>query len=205
MAWPGTQNRSARCLPAQPHALQPQQSAEEGTPQQQQQTIPLRANFAKLGLHRQSTATQAESSQLSQQQSATHPPAEQHQAQPLLTQLSVQEVAAKHSGRQSSAQQLATQQHSIPQQLPHSSTQPHSTQQQSSEQDSVAVLHDFMCERPDGAMVVRDLSMQLGRGQWALITGRSGSGKTTLVQALAGLWPHWQGHCQLPSADQVCQ
>lgn len=64
-------------------------------------------------------------------------------------------------------------------------------------------LNNFTCQRPDGATVVRDLSMRVGEAEMVLITGRSGCGKTTLVNALAGLWPQWQGHCQVPSSDQV--
>ena len=64
-------------------------------------------------------------------------------------------------------------------------------------------LRGFTCQRPDGGMVVHDLSMRLDTGETLLVTGHSGCGKTTFVNALAGLWPHWQGHCQLPCPDQV--
>ena len=192
-------NRPERGLPAEHQWMQPQQLVEEDPITRQLASVEHHISLQsdsdhELCLHRQSPATQAESSQSSQQH-----PGQQHSAQPL-PQPSFQQDSAQHSGRQSSAQQRSMQKQPGP-----CPTHPHPAQQQTSEQKSVAVLHDFMCERPDGAMVVRDLSLQLSSGDWALITGCSGSGKTTLVHALAGLWPHWQGHCQLPSADQVRQ
>jgi ABC-type multidrug transport system fused ATPase/permease subunit len=41
--------------------------------------------------------------------------------------------------------------------------------------------------RPDGAEVLRDVSLELRRGQGYAVTGRSGAGKSTLVDLLLGL------------------
>jgi energy-coupling factor transporter ATP-binding protein EcfA2 len=43
------------------------------------------------------------------------------------------------------------------------------------------------------AAALCDVSLELERGEVALVLGRSGSGKSTLVRALAGLVPHFHG------------
>jgi energy-coupling factor transport system ATP-binding protein len=45
----------------------------------------------------------------------------------------------------------------------------------------------------DAARVLRDVSLTLARGEFALLAGRSASGKTTLLQAACGLVPHFHG------------
>ena len=41
--------------------------------------------------------------------------------------------------------------------------------------------------------VIRDLDLQIGEGEFILVTGRTGSGKSTLLQAINGLFPHFTG------------
>ncbi|HEX9968138.1 MAG TPA: ATP-binding cassette domain-containing protein, partial [Solirubrobacterales bacterium] len=48
-------------------------------------------------------------------------------------------------------------------------------------------------EREKGASVLRDVSLSLARGEFALLAGRSGSGKSTLLRAACGLVPHFHG------------
>lgn len=45
----------------------------------------------------------------------------------------------------------------------------------------------------DAALVLRDVSMTLAPGEFALLAGRSACGKTTLLRAACGLVPHFHG------------
>jgi energy-coupling factor transporter ATP-binding protein EcfA2 len=45
----------------------------------------------------------------------------------------------------------------------------------------------------NGALVLRDVSLTLAPGEFALLAGRSASGKTTLLRAACGLVPHFHG------------
>jgi len=45
----------------------------------------------------------------------------------------------------------------------------------------------------NGALVLRDVSLTLAPGEFALLAGRSASGKTTLLRAACGLAPHFHG------------
>jgi len=57
--------------------------------------------------------------------------------------------------------------------------------------------------RPDGACLLKDLTLQLHPGQALLIKGPSGSGKTTLLRALAGLWPYARGTVRRPQGESA--
>lgn len=59
-------------------------------------------------------------------------------------------------------------------------------------------LQDLTVQTPSGKPLITDLNLNLHGGQALLIRGASGSGKTTLLRAIAGLWPHSQGHIQRP-------
>ncbi|MBI4785498.1 MAG: ABC transporter ATP-binding protein [Chloroflexi bacterium] len=48
---------------------------------------------------------------------------------------------------------------------------------------------------------VRDISLDVGRGEFLVITGRSGSGKTTLLHLAAGLTKPTTGRVQLDGVD----
>lgn len=52
--------------------------------------------------------------------------------------------------------------------------------------------------RPDGGMLLRDLTLALAPGQALLVQGASGVGKTTLLRAIAGLWPYASGRVRSP-------
>jgi vitamin B12/bleomycin/antimicrobial peptide transport system ATP-binding/permease protein len=60
------------------------------------------------------------------------------------------------------------------------------------------VVRDLTVTTPDGETLVRDLSLELGRSESLLVTGRSGTGKTTLLRSLADLWPYADGHVERP-------
>ncbi|MBW2207963.1 MAG: ABC transporter ATP-binding protein, partial [Deltaproteobacteria bacterium] len=42
----------------------------------------------------------------------------------------------------------------------------------------------------DHNLVIKDLTLNVNEGEWALITGPSGSGKSTLARSISGLIPH---------------
>jgi len=45
----------------------------------------------------------------------------------------------------------------------------------------------------NAALVLRDVSLTLAAGEFALLAGRSACGKTTLLRAACGLVPHFHG------------
>lgn len=57
--------------------------------------------------------------------------------------------------------------------------------------------------RPDGPLLIKDLSLHLDPGKALLVTGPSGSGKTILLRSLAGLWPHARGSIQRPAPEHA--
>jgi putative ATP-binding cassette transporter len=54
---------------------------------------------------------------------------------------------------------------------------------------------------PTGAVLLKDLNLQLLPGSALLVRGRSGVGKTTLLRAIAGLWPFVTGKVIRPEGD----
>jgi vitamin B12/bleomycin/antimicrobial peptide transport system ATP-binding/permease protein len=66
--------------------------------------------------------------------------------------------------------------------------------------DSAALrLQGLSVLRPDGAVLTRELELQVNAGESLLIRGPSGAGKTTLLRSLAGLWPFTQGEAARPA------
>ena len=59
-------------------------------------------------------------------------------------------------------------------------------------------LRDVTLSLPDGRVLLRDASLELGPGERLLISGASGSGKSTLFRAIAGIWPYGSGTVELP-------
>jgi putative ATP-binding cassette transporter len=56
---------------------------------------------------------------------------------------------------------------------------------------------------PGGQQLIADVSLSLGRGETALLSGPSGVGKSTLLRAIAGIWPFGRGQISLPSNTRV--
>lgn len=69
--------------------------------------------------------------------------------------------------------------------------------------DDALSIGGLTVRRPDGAVLTERLHLELAAGSALLIRGPSGSGKTTLLRALAGLWPHAQGHIARPLAPRA--
>jgi putative ATP-binding cassette transporter len=56
---------------------------------------------------------------------------------------------------------------------------------------------------PGGQPLIADVSLALGRGETALLSGQSGVGKSTLLRAIAGIWPFGRGEIRMPSNARV--
>jgi putative ATP-binding cassette transporter len=56
---------------------------------------------------------------------------------------------------------------------------------------------------PDGQPLITDVSLSLGPGESALLSGPSGVGKSTLLRAIAGIWPFGQGEIRVPSNTRI--
>jgi putative ATP-binding cassette transporter len=54
----------------------------------------------------------------------------------------------------------------------------------------------------DGRLLVKDLSLEVKRGQHLLIVGPSGSGRTSLLRACAGLWTAGSGRIVCPPVEE---
>jgi vitamin B12/bleomycin/antimicrobial peptide transport system ATP-binding/permease protein len=50
---------------------------------------------------------------------------------------------------------------------------------------------------PDGAPLLREVSLAVERGSAVLISGPTGAGKSTLLRAIAGIWPYGRGEIRL--------
>ncbi|MCD2196220.1 ABC transporter ATP-binding protein/permease [Actinomycetospora endophytica] len=63
---------------------------------------------------------------------------------------------------------------------------------------AAVVVRDLTVRKPDGEVLVDDVSLELARAESLLVTGRSGTGKTTLLRSLADLWPYADGTVERP-------
>jgi vitamin B12/bleomycin/antimicrobial peptide transport system ATP-binding/permease protein len=64
-------------------------------------------------------------------------------------------------------------------------------------------LADVDVALPDGAVLLRGVSLSIERGSAVLFQGPSGSGKTTLFRVFAGIWPFGRGRIALPEGARV--
>lgn len=56
--------------------------------------------------------------------------------------------------------------------------------------------------RPDGGVLIDDLTVALTRGDALVVKGPSGSGKTTLLRTLAQIWPYADGQVSEPAGRE---
>jgi len=57
--------------------------------------------------------------------------------------------------------------------------------------------------KPDGHVLIDDLTLALNPGDALVVKGPSGSGKTTLLRALAQMWPYADGRVDRPAGDDT--
>jgi putative ATP-binding cassette transporter len=65
------------------------------------------------------------------------------------------------------------------------------------------VVDDVELDLPSGQPLIADVSLLLGRGESALLSGPSGVGKSTLIRAIAGIWPFGRGEIRMPSNKRI--
>ncbi|GED97675.1 ABC transporter ATP-binding protein/permease [Gordonia crocea] len=64
-------------------------------------------------------------------------------------------------------------------------------------------LRSVDINKPDGTLLIEDLSLRLVTGEALVVKGRSGSGKTTLFRGLSGLWPYAEGEFVRPAGQDT--
>ncbi len=64
-------------------------------------------------------------------------------------------------------------------------------------------LANVQIAKPNGEVLIEDLSLSLVPGDALVVKGRSGSGKTTLFRGLSGLWPYADGHFTRPGGQDT--
>jgi putative ATP-binding cassette transporter len=65
------------------------------------------------------------------------------------------------------------------------------------------IVDDVELDLPGGQPLIANVSLLLGRGESALLSGPSGVGKSTLLRAIAGIWPYGHGEIRVPSNTRV--
>jgi putative ATP-binding cassette transporter len=58
-------------------------------------------------------------------------------------------------------------------------------------------VSDLDVDLPDGAALLRGVSLDVAAGERLLITGPNGTGKSTLIRAIAGIWPFGRGQVRI--------
>jgi putative ATP-binding cassette transporter len=71
------------------------------------------------------------------------------------------------------------------------------------DQTSGLKVRNLTVTRPDGQVLVNDLSMDLESGAALVVKGGSGTGKTTVLRSLAGYWPYATGTVARPTGRGV--
>ena len=71
------------------------------------------------------------------------------------------------------------------------------------ELDNALELDNIDVRKPDGEVLIDDLSLRLNPGDALVVKGASGSGKTTLLRTLAQMWPFGDGEVRLPVGSET--
>ncbi|MFI9506276.1 ABC transporter ATP-binding protein/permease [Nocardia sp. NPDC052566] len=71
------------------------------------------------------------------------------------------------------------------------------------ELDNAVRLDKVDVRKPDGELLIDDLTLRLSPGDALVVKGPSGSGKTTLLRALAEMWPYTEGEIGRPTGDDT--
>lgn len=64
-------------------------------------------------------------------------------------------------------------------------------------------ITDVDVRRPDGGVLIDDLTLNLMAGDALVVKGASGSGKTTLLRTLAQIWPYADGSLGAPQGNDT--
>lgn len=68
--------------------------------------------------------------------------------------------------------------------------------------NQVLSIHDLKVRDPQGNVLVSLPRLRVRQGETVWMNGPSGLGKSTLIKAIAGLWPHYEGHIETPAGRQ---
>ena len=71
------------------------------------------------------------------------------------------------------------------------------------ELDDALELDSIDVRKPDGEVLIDDLSLRLTPGDALVVKGASGSGKTTLLRTLAQMWPFGDGEIRRPVGSET--
>jgi putative ATP-binding cassette transporter len=65
------------------------------------------------------------------------------------------------------------------------------------------IVDGVKLDLPGGQPLIADVSLSLGRGESALLSGPSGVGKSTLLRAIAGIWSFGRGEIRVPANTRI--